>query len=223
MENYLGCTIETSYLTPIAHFALAIESGKMTIEMHENYLKGSYRNRVHIATANGVLSLSIPLKKGKNQKMPIKEVEISTEENWQKRHWIALQSAYGNAPFWEHYGSFFEPIFEKKYQYLIDWNTDLQQLFVKLLKLGISIDFTKEWERKTTSTQFDARNKITPKHEYDEWSKINYPQVFLEKHGFLSNLSMFDLMMCQGPRSKDFLLKIAPLIRSTLTQRHQDQ
>lgn len=103
--------LEAQYFPPLDYFSKIILFNNISIEAHEHYQKGSYRNRCHIATSQGVHPLSVPLKKGKNAQMPIKEVQIAYDVNWQRLHWQSLKTAYGSAPFWEHYAPVLEPFF----------------------------------------------------------------------------------------------------------------
>src|SRR6478735_6864409 len=64
----------------------------------------SYRNRYRISTANGPLLLSIPIKGGRRYAAPLADTLIDYTHDWQRQHWRTLFSAYGRAPFFEHYG-----------------------------------------------------------------------------------------------------------------------
>jgi hypothetical protein len=181
--------------------------GVLIIEQHEHYSKGSYRNRTHIAGSNGLTRLSIPLKKGKNEQQPIRETQIAWFEPWTKKHWQAIQSAYGNAPFFEFYKDELFPFFEKKYTYLFDWNMDLILKLKSLLGLEGEIIFSQTYVKEAPAGVLDMRNRISPKvkNPETEFSQLQYPQVFLEKHGFLSNLSILDLLFCTGPEAVVYL------------------
>jgi len=173
------------------------------IEQHENYRKGSYRNRMHIASANGLLRLSVPLIKGKNEKQSIRDVRISYEEPWQNKHWTAIQSAYGNSPYFNDYSAIFLPFFKEKKTYLFDLNLAVLKELVTLLDMDTHIEYSTDYAKETTSDRMDLRHCLSPKPnkgEVDKYFKsISYPQVFMEKTGFLPNLSILDLLFCQGP------------------------
>ncbi|NJN78366.1 MAG: WbqC family protein [Saprospiraceae bacterium] len=109
----MNALIESQYFPPLAYFSVLLKHEKVWIEQFENYQKGSYRNRCHIATANGLLRLSIPLEKGKNNQTCIKEVKIHNDTNWQIQHWRAIKSAYGNAPYFEYYADELLPFLKK--------------------------------------------------------------------------------------------------------------
>ena len=170
------------------------------LEAHEHYVKGSYRNRCHIAAANGVQRLSIPLRKGKHQQQPIREVRIAYDEPWQARHWQAIRSAYGSAPFFEHVADVLHPFFhQKKYDLLWDWNLDLLHRLLSLARLNTEIRFTETFGQAPPGT-LDFRETFHPKRPAppERPAPIRYPQVFEDRHGFLPDLSAIDLLFCSG-------------------------
>ncbi len=207
MLSKYGVLLEIQYLPSVQFFSLWKRMGLLMIEQHEHYSKGSFRNRTHIAAANGVTRLSIPLKKGKNEQQPIRETQIAWFEPWAKKHWQAIQSAYGNAPFFEFYQDELHPFFEKKYTYLFDWNLDLMLKLKALLGLEGELIFSQTYSKEPPTEILDRRNCISPKAKKreTEFRQVEYPQVFLEKHGFLPNLSILDLLFCTGPEAVVYL------------------
>jgi hypothetical protein len=192
------------YFPCIQYLTKFILYQEVQIEQHEHYQKGSYRNRCHIAGVNGILRLSVPLKSGKNRKMPIREVQIAYDEPWQTEHWTSIRSAYGNAPYYEYYADQLEPFFQKKKPFLFDWNRDLLLLVLSLLGIDSTLSFTDAYEPQLTN-KADFRHSISPKPKVNQTDATfvpqTYAQVFQEKHGFLPNLSILDVLFCAGPQS----------------------
>ena len=199
--------LETQFFPTIACFYRLIQYPTVILEKHEYFQKTSYRNRCHIATAQGIQTLSVPLKKGKNQQQIISEVQISNDVNWQRAHSKTLQTAYGNAPYWEHYASVFETFFTKKYNFLFDYNTEILQTFLKILKLdkSITLSFTNAYQSVYTEGD-DLRNKFSLKNDAEPFP-FRYPQIFEDRQGFIPNLCMLDLIFCCGKQSLDILKK----------------
>lgn len=195
---------ELQYLPPVQYFTKFIVHDKVYLECHENYGKRSYRNRCHISGANGLLRLSVPLQKGKNQQTPIRKVRIAYEESWQAQHWQSIQSAYGSAPFFEFYADYFRPVFEQKYEFLFDWNRALLVQTLELLQLP-QTECSPQFWHKPPDDVLDFRNTISPKdapgakdHYFEPQP---YVQIFADKHGFQPNLSILDLLFCTGPEA----------------------
>lgn len=202
MQNIL---LELHYLPSIQYFSKFLAHPTVFIEQHENYLKGSYRNRCYIVGANGLQRLSIPLKSGKNERQAIRDVQIAYTENWQTQHWTSIRSAYGRAPYFEYFADEIQPFFQKKPTFLYDFNWHLLMLLVDILQLDVDIQQTKQYEKQTTAEIIDFRNGIFPKKHRQKEDKrflpMPYAQVFEERHGFLPNLSILDLLFCTGPQA----------------------
>lgn len=175
------------------------------LEAHENYQKGSYRNRCHIAGANGLMRLSIPLRKGKNEQLSIQKTEISYDEPWTSQHWHSLRSAYGNAPYFPYYQDEIEALFQERPKYLFDWNKSLLLLIIDLLQLPVEISLSDDFVKVVPADILDLRGHIHPKSHRQpvdhNFQPVPYPQLFEERHGFLPNLSILDLLFCTGPQA----------------------
>jgi hypothetical protein len=197
--------LETQYFPPIAYFSGLVQTDSVVIEACEHFQKGSFRNRCHIATSMGVQTLSIPLKKGKHSHQPIREVAIAYDTPWQKQHWQALKTAYGSAPFWEHYNPVFEKFFTQHYPFLFDLNFEILQTVLKILKLksSITISLSNDYEVNYTAG-VDFRNNISPKTNHFDCKK--YPQLFEDRNGFIPNLSILDVLFCCGNQAKEVLI-----------------
>lgn len=209
MPNKEAILLELQYLPPIQYFAKLVEYSEVWIEQEENYRKGSYRNRCHIATANGLMRLSIPLEKGKNEQMPIRQVRIAYEEPWQRQHWIGIRSAYGRAPFFDFYAEELAPFYEKEWAYLFDFNWALLLKLMELIGLPADLRLTEAYQEKPAANISDYRNSIFPKkHRQKKDSRFKAPkyrQLFEERHGFMPNLSILDLLFCTGPQTLLYL------------------
>ena len=200
--------IDLQYMPPVHYFAKLFSHPVVYIEAHENYAKGSYRNRCHIASVNGLQRLSIPLRKGKNRQMGIRNVHISYDEPWKGRHWNAIKSAYGNSPYFKFYVDDLRPFFtHKRYEYLWDFNFDMLLYFIHAFRLYTEVRLTTSYEREPGGGIIDLRGKINPKQEWDDpgFHPAHYPQVFEDRHGFLPNLSCVDLLLCVGRGSRSVI------------------
>jgi hypothetical protein len=191
------------YLPPILYFtALKQNQGDMLLEMHEHFPKQTYRNRASIHSPNGKLDLIVPVERGAAVHRPIKDVRISYEFNWQRIHWLSLQTSYRSSAFFEFYEDDFAPFYQKKWEFLVDYNQELLELINRLLKLNFS--FTPTTEYKALEAALDFRTAIHPKKE-SLFSIKPYYQVFEDRNGFLENLSIVDLLFNQGPQSTHYL------------------
>nr|WP_321408947.1 WbqC family protein [uncultured Carboxylicivirga sp.] len=195
--------IPLTYLGPIQLFAHLQEGDHVIVEQHCSYERKSYRNRCNIIAANGPLSLSVPVINQKNVKIKTRDALISYDTDWQKQHWRSISSAYNSSPFFEYYADDFQPFYEQKFDSLVDYNMRLFQTILSTLELNISITLSSEYVQNTDNIQ-DLRFLISPKHKpvYDtDFKIVNYWQVFAQKHGFIANMSILDLIFNMGPEA----------------------
>ena len=196
------CLMELQFLPCIQYMSKFILYDKVVLERCENYQKRSYRNRTHIISANGIERLSVPLASGKNEQQPITEVRIAYDEPWvvQLRH--TLQNAYGRAPYYEHYIHDLIPIFEQQPPLLWDLNTRLLSWILKII--GVSDpELSQDYVRNTSDNVADLRQAIHPKSPMPDphFEQVQYYQVFEDRHGFVPNLSVLDLIFAHGPET----------------------
>jgi hypothetical protein len=182
--------LPTAYWPPVSWFARACQPEQTIIlDACEHYQKGGTRNRCTIAGPNGPQRLSIPLEKGKHQQTPIREVRIDNTQSWARLHWRSIQTAYGNAPYFEYYADDVQSFYEQESEYLYDFNKKIILFLLKKFKWTGQIE---------DSTVFGGPypKSFAP----DDLNTLSaYPQVFSERFGFLPDLSALDLLFCTGP------------------------
>ena len=181
--------LPSAYLPPISWFAHLLTGEPIFIEQYENFQKQTIRNRCTIDSPNGPLHLTIPIDKSNftaGGKCLMKDVRISTHSDWQHQHWYALETTYFNSPFFEYLQDDFRPFYEKKWDFLMDFNEALIAKCCELLDIHPSLQRTETYRGIAPIT--------------DILSKPYY-QVFQQKHGFLPNLSVIDLIFNMGNES----------------------
>ena len=228
--------LSSTYFGPIQWYQKLNRYDECLIERHESFIKQTYRNRMIIPTTNGPLSLTIPT--NHDISLSMKDIRISDHANWRHVHWNALLSAYGESPFFEYYQDDIRPFYEKKYEFLFDFNMEITEKMIELLDIRPKISITDEYflseERRVKSeettfggqgeSQFDSianhkvqssnlkvqskevqsivdfRDAIRPKKPLPdpEFESKRYYQVYGQKHGFLPNMSILDLLFNEG-------------------------
>lgn len=197
----------TAYFAPVQYYAHLLHSSDPVIESCEHYQKQSYRNRCVIATANGLMPLSLPIEKNIPEKTSIRDVKLSGHGNWEHLHWNSIESAYNSSPFFEYYADDLKPFFEKKTRYLFDFNESIRLQIFDLLDISDHVRHSTDYlrEEEVPSHWKDFRNLIHPRNNPSEVDRDfiskSYYQVFDHKFGFQPNLSILDLLFNMGPES----------------------
>ena len=201
MNNIL---IHPSYFPSISHFVAISQCDLVTFEMDDNFQKQTNRNRMYIYSPNGIQLLNIPVKHSKTAHQKTKEIKIENDFDWQKQHFKSLEAAYRSSPFFEYFEDDIASIFQKKQTFLMDLNLETMAIVSKCLGLEFDYNETTEYFHEVND-KTDFRSLINGKKDTAVFEP--YTQVFEEKHGFINNLSILDLLFNEGRYALDYLKK----------------
>jgi hypothetical protein len=214
--------IDIQYFPSIILYKNLYKFSNIVFDQYETYQKMGFRNRCQIAGAQGVVNLSVPLVRGRDQKTLVRDVRISYRQPWAVQHWKTIASCYSRSPWFDHYRDELEGLYRRHFDFLLDWDLACFDWSVRALGLGISVGLTKGWVKDYSPVEaVDWRGKLRPKDragrlmdqlkgpgdvrggegaaEADgEGEPVRYRQVFEERTGFISNLSVLDLLFCEG-------------------------
>lgn len=193
--------VHPTYFPSISHYTAIIQAKELVFEVHDNFQKQTNRNRTYIYSPNGVQMLSIPVKHSKERHQKYKDVKIEYTFNWQKNHFKSLEAAYRSSPFFEFFEDDFRPVFEKKTTFLLDLNFTIFEIINNCL--GINLPFHQSTDYKKTILTDDYRYLVNGKK--DTFINTPYTQVFNEKHHFIPNLSVLDLLFNEGRNTVAYL------------------
>ena len=194
--------LSTTYFGPVQWYQKLYRSDEAEIEQWESFQKQTYRNRCLIAAPNGIQALTVPVEHTVSPL--IKDLKVSDHGNWRHLHWNALVTAYSESPFFEYYQDDIRPFYEQRWDYLLDYNEAIRTKICELIDIQPKVTLTGEYSR---SSDNDYREAIRPKHSAPDpdFTPRPYYQVYQQKHGFLPNLSIIDLLFNMGPESIFYL------------------
>jgi hypothetical protein len=194
---------DLQYFPSVIFYKISYLESHIVFDQYEYYQKMSFRNRALIAGANGIIILSVPLEEGRDQKRIMKEVRIANREKWQSQHWKSIQSAYNRSPWFEYYRDELSALYQKTFEFLLDWNLACFEWSLQKMELDLNFGLNDSYQPQyDPAVYIDWRNKILPKN-YRQFGAVKYRQVFEEKLGFLPNLSILDLLFCEGKGAKN--------------------
>ena len=194
--------IHPTYFPSIKIFSELVKIDKLLFEVNDNYQKQTERNRTSIYSANGKQILSIPVNFSSKKKRKFKEIRVCNDTNWQKVHLKSIEYSYRSSPYYEYFEDRFIKFFSQRNNFLIDINIKSIELMYDLLNLKLNYLKTEKYLNEYNFID-DLRYLASEKKNT---IKIQpYVQVFSEKFGFLSNLSMIDLIFNYGLKSCDMI------------------
>lgn len=202
----------TAYFPPISYVAAMLDKQVVVVEQYETFPKQTYRNRAVVATANGLLSLTVPVVRINGNHTYTKDMTICYNENWAVKHWRAIESAYNSSPYFLYYKDEVEAILNKQYIGLVDLNMDILSFVFKKLKVAKDIMLSTDFVlAEDVATIEDYRNRFSPKNK-EILQLPPYDQVFEDRYGFQSDISILDLLFNLGPDSLGYLKEVVKIL-----------
>ena len=204
--------LSTAYLGNVHYYCKLLSGRPVVIDTGEHYRKQSFRNRCEILGANGVITLTVPVLKRSGEKTPVREVRIDPTKAWRRQHWHSIRSAYRNSPYFDHYSERFEAFYQKQYEFLWEWNRDLQACVLDALRVNALFSYSETYIHPSSDDQ-DWRDGLSDKPRLQKadpgFLPVPYDQVFFqETEGvFQPNLSILDLLFCEGRHAAEVILR----------------
>lgn len=194
-----------TYLGNIQYFTKLCFCEECVIDVHEHFVKQSFRNRCHILSTGGATLLTVPTVKTPNdRKASVRDTRIDYSKRWQHRHWESIVSAYRNSPYFDFYEERFAPFYGRRYDFLFDLNRELTELVIGLLGGTAALNFSAGYISPSDDIA-DFRRSLSDKprlyREDPAFNPLPYYQVFGQGRDFAENLSVIDLLFCEGPHA----------------------
>ena len=200
----MNLLLHPAYFPNIVTFSVLVR-GNICWEVEDNYQKQTYRNRCYICNDQGKHLLNIPIQHvgGLQGRQKYKDVLLDNSSSWQRQHWRTLQTAYRTSPFFEFYEDELAPLFEKKHHFLLDLNLETIQVVCDCLQLKMPTARTKTYEPEPKD-RLDMRFLVNAKQKIPLQQEA-YVQVFGDRHGFVKNTSVLDLLFNEGTNALAYL------------------
>ena len=184
--------LPSAYMPSVEYVARLLRE-ECVIDLGENFIKRSERNRAHILSANGVMALTVNVENANRMRQPMRDVKIDYSKRWQHQHWVAILSAYRSSPYFDYIADRIAPIYEQEWKYLIDLNREILQAEFDILGIEPKHRFSEHYIEPSEEV-IDLRDK---KRE-SQFCSPQYFQMFMDRTPFVENASMLDLLMCEG-------------------------
>lgn len=209
----MALLIQPTFFGPVIQYVAMSVYKDVVFEKQDNFQKQTYRNRCYIYGANGKQLLSVPIIHTKStERQKTKDVKIDNSFSWQKIFIKSLESSYRSSPYFEFYEDEIMQVFEKRYTYLLDLNLHAHEIMSACLELENSISFSETYH-KEDSTHLDYRFFANAKKQ-PNYPLTSYTQVFDDKHGFIPNLSILDLLFHEGTNALNYLESNSDILKN---------
>ena len=204
----MSLIIDIQYFPSVNLYKNLYKFSNIVFDQYESYQKMGFRNRCQVAGAQGLVNLSVPLVRGRGQKTLVRDVRVSHRQPWQAQHWKTIVSCYSRSPWFDHYRDGLEGLYRRQFDFLLDWDLACFNWSVQVMGLAIPVGLTEKWERDYPASEaVDWRGRLRPKDREAVDRPVRYRQVFEERTGFIPNLSILDLLFCEGKNVMDYLRK----------------
>ena len=193
--------LPSAYMPSVEYVARLLRE-ECVIDLGENYVKRSERNRASILSANGVMALTVHVENANRPRQRMRDVRIDYSKRWQHQHWVSILSAYKSSPYFDHFAADIEPFYRREWRYLVDYNMEYLSTLLRLLGVDDKVNIS---EKYVAAREGDL--DLRPKHnEGSTFVAEPYFQVFSDRMPFEANLSILDLLMCEGPQAVSAVL-----------------
>ena len=189
-----------AYFGNIAYFRELIQAEHGILEVKEHFVKQTLRTRCEIATANGSLQLNIPVVRKNGSKTVLEAIEIAYDADWRKSHWKAIESAYASAPFFDYYGSEVEELIYAKEKNLVQFNLNCTRRILNWLDISIELKTSEEYLHSNELRDFRGSDFSNSR------AIASYHQVFNSAEEFNPHLSILDVIFCEGPMARNWVV-----------------
>ena len=193
--------LPVAYMPSVEYVARLLRE-ECVIDLGENFIKRSQRNRASILTANGVMQLTVNVENANRPRQRMRDVKIDYSKRWQHQHWVSIMSAYKSSPYFDHFAHEIEPFYRNEWRYLVDYNMEYLEVLLRLLGVKRELSVSNEY-----IVADEADVDLRPKQkEGSTFVAEPYFQVFSDRLPFEPNLSILDLLMCEGREAMDGVL-----------------
>lgn len=197
------------YLPPVGYLSVLMRYERVIIDVHEHYVKQTYRNRCYVASPHGPTALTVPVAHP-SPSPAMCEAALSDHGNWRHVHLTALDSYYRHTPYYDYYRDDLLPFYTAREESLADYDIGLLRLVCELAGIGWRAELSTAYIPPQECAGIDDyRSLMTPKADpataFPAYAPRPYYQVFARRLGFLPHLSCIDLLLNMGPETPLYL------------------
>jgi len=214
----------------IGYFDIMARSDIFIVLDNVQYTTADWRNRNRIKIADSITWLTVPVHAREHFEKKINEIRIDNDSPWKKKHLASLEHSYKRAAFYDEIMHLLRGAYGTDHTFLVDLNMDLMRCVRQYLSLDTRVMMSSEMAssgrsdervlalcKEAGATHYlsgpSAKSYIRESAFEDagveimwhDYSHPYYNQLWVKRQGFVSHLSVVDLMFNHGPESLDIL------------------
>lgn len=218
---------QPNYIPWLGYFEKILSSDVFVFLDDVQYEKNYVINRNKIRTSEGSAWMTIPVKAKHNSL--VNNVKIDNSQSWALKHKKSIMINYSKSDFVKNYVDFFDALYEKKFDFLIDINIEIIRYVMKELDIKTKTIFSSELDIQGKGSDrilnicksLDADLYISGQFgknylNMEDFKNNNIAIVFQNfihpiykqcYSPFMPNMSIIDLLFNEGANSKNILIK----------------
>lgn len=224
-------SVNQPYFAPFLGFFYKIHRSDIFVILDQvQFPRGTtWLSRNRFKNDQGVLWMTIPVRKKGLGLQRIDQVRIDHEGRWAKKHIVSLKNAYRNSPYYEEHIPFLSDIFSQQIEKLVEMNLEIIHYLVRKLGIKARVILLSELGirergdrlileicKRMGATIFLAQNPAKKFIDASPFIEAGvtleffkppcpvYPQLW---GNFIPNLSAFDILFNCGVRAAEILRK----------------
>lgn len=188
----------------------------------------NHRNKIRRKGTSEEILLSVPVHSKGHLDKTIDAIEINNALPWRRKHWESIRHNYHEAPYFAKYAGFFEDLYRRDWHHLVPLNEYMLRYFLEALGIRVRFLSAADFDFQGTKSKlvldmckqlgatcfiFGALGVDYARVDdfqaagigvmFQDYQHPEYPQ---QGPGFLSRLSVLDLLFNCGPSSLDVLM-----------------
>ena len=222
---------QPQYLPWLGYFHKIDKSDCFVFLDSVQYKPREFQNRNRIRTKDGWIWLTVPVQVKGHYRQPIADVLIDNSQDWASDHRRSLQVWYAKAPFFKEHFPFFEDLYGRRWERLMELNISVIRYCLAALGMTTRVEFESELGTTEHSTariiqlckklgastylsgtggkDYLDEAQLTAagiQLAYQRFEHPRYGQQFVDsRHPFEPFMSVVDLLFNEGPASGTIL------------------
>ena len=178
--------------------SLVCSPGTIAIDTTAIYRKQSFQNRCRIRTPDGLLWLSVPVRRT-GHRLAVCDLAIDNDAQWSKKHWRSLEFNYRSCPYFEFYEPAIAPLYRRHWESLASFT--VATVLVVAEALDVTVTVLSGQQNDPSQNAGASREGFRKQGSYVE---PPYQQNFGQH---LAGTSVIDMLFNIGPTTRDVLSK----------------